>query len=71
MTADEIEIAGLKRELITAQTTITNLSHTLKARTDELRRLRSEQADLTNSYLAVREKLSEARWHLRDILDED
>lgn len=71
MTNDEIEIAGLKRELIIAQTTITNLSHTLKARTDEIRRLRSEQSDLTTTYLEVRNKLSEARWHLRDILDED
>jgi len=54
MTPFEIETTRLKRDLIEAQTTITNLSYKLKAMRDELRHSRSDYQTLADDYIRMR-----------------
>lgn len=70
MTTDEIEIAGLKKDLIRAETTITNLSAFLKAKKAELSRTRSEYQELVTDYLALR-KLQKQETQMLDYILND
>lgn len=70
MTKDEIEIAGLKKDLIRATTTITNLSAFLKAKKAELSRTRSEYQELVTDYLALR-KLQKQETQMLDYILND
>lgn len=70
MTRDEIEIAGLKKDLIEAQTTITNLAAFLQSKKAELRRTRAEYSELVTDYLNLRKLQKEETEMLDYILDD-